>query len=250
MKISIITATFNSAATIRDTLESVKNQTYTNIEHIIVDGLSEDNTLSIVDEYPHIARVISEKDKGIYDAMNKGITTATGEIIGILNSDDFYINNNVIEKVVNTFKSKEVDSVYANLNFIEPRSPYKITRYWNAGVFSRKNMISYGWQPPHPTFFVKKSSYDKLGLFNLNFKIAADYELLLRFLYKNEVSTAYIPEITVNMRIGGESTKSLKNRWILITEYYESFKVNGLKPKLWTIPFRILSKIPQFILKP
>ena len=171
MKISIITATFNSAATIRDTLESVKNQTYTNIEHIIVDGLSEDNTLSIVDEYPHIARVISEKDKGIYDAMNKGITTATGEIIGILNSDDFYINNNVIEKVVNTFKSKEVDSVYANLNFIEPRSPYKITRYWNAGVFSRKNMISYGWQPPHPTFFVKKSSYDKLGLFNLNFSL-------------------------------------------------------------------------------
>ena len=245
MKISIITATYNSAATIRDTLESVKNQTYTDIEHIIIDGASKDNTLAIVAEYPHIAKVISEKDKGIYDAMNKGIILATGEIIGILNSDDFYSNNGIIEKVTRLLVSSNVDTVYSDLDFVNEKDIQKIERKWKSVEF-RKQHFLFGFMPPHPTFFVRKEIYQTFGLFNISFRIAADYEIMLRFLFKNNVSSCYIPETTILMRNGGESTKNFRSRIIAFQEDRLAWKVNNLKPYFFTIFLKRFLKIKQF----
>ena len=159
MKISIITATYNSAKTVRDTLESVKNQTYGNIEHIIVDGLSSDSTLAIVAEYPHVAKVVSEKDKGIYDAMNKGVALATGDIVAILNSDDFYNDETVIDLVMSKFiKNTQLDTVYGDLLYVNPHDTTKIERVWKSGAF-QKNNFYYGWMPPHPSFFSQPSRF-------------------------------------------------------------------------------------------
>ena len=185
MKISIVTATYNSAATVRDTLQSIASQTYENIEHIIVDGVSSDQTLDIVAQYPHVARVSSEKDKGIYDAMNKGIRIASGEVIGILNSDDFYNSNQVIENVMRLFADQTVDAVYGDLQYVHQRDTSKIVRTWKSGEFSKRNFY-FGWMPPHPSFFVRKKAYEQFGYFNLALKTAADYEIMLRFLFKND----------------------------------------------------------------
>ncbi|MGK0366737.1 MAG: glycosyltransferase involved in cell wall biosynthesis [Saprospiraceae bacterium] len=248
MIITIITATYNSGKTIRDTIESVKSQNYSNIEHIIVDGASKDNTLAIVKEYDHIQKIISEPDKGIYDAMNKGISMATGDIVGILNSDDYYTDNSIITKVVSAFKTNDTDSVYGDLQYVDKDNTDKIIRNWVSGEFKSSNLTK-GWMPPHPTFFVKKGVYEKSGKFNLDFKIGADVEFILRTLGKDKISTNYIPEVLVKMRTGGESNRSLKNRMQLLKEYHKAYKLNKLEYKFYTIPYRLLSKIPQFFKK-
>jgi glycosyltransferase involved in cell wall biosynthesis len=247
LKISIVTATYNSAETLQDTLQSIIDQTYKNIEHIIIDGLSKDNTLEIIKQFPYVAKVISEKDKGIYDAMNKGIRVATGDIIGILNSDDIYFDKNVIQDVVNVFElNTNVNIVYSDLVFTKHTNLNIFIRKWRAGQFNRFKLLHAAWQPPHPTVFVRKSIYDKYGCFNLDFKIAADYEFLLRVLSKESIMPYYLERTTIKMRYGGESTKQFKNNIILISEYVKAFKVNDLKLPFYTIPIRILSKIPQF----
>jgi len=246
MKISIITATYNSAATVRDTLTSVAGQQYHSIEHIIVDGLSKDNTLQIVKEFPHVAKMVSGKDGGIYDAMNKGLQLTNGEIIGILNSDDFYTNTDVLTKVARAFEDPAVDVVYGDLQYVRPDDITFITRTWKAGVFQKKHFY-YGWMPPHPTFFVRRRMYDKAGVFNITLKSAADYELMLRMLVKYDAHASYIPEVLVKMRAGGVSNASLANRFRANKEDLIAWKLNELKPFFFTTWLKPVRKIFQFI---
>ncbi|RNA61692.1 glycosyltransferase [Chryseobacterium nematophagum] len=212
MKISIITVCWNSEKYIRTAIESVLNQTYKDIEYIIVDGGSSDETLDIIRSYEtHFEgrlRWISEKDKGIYDAMNKGINMATGDIVGLLNSDDFYISNSILESVEDCFNKNKVDSVFADLYYVKEDDTNKIIRKWRTG--NKKSFIS-GWHPAHPSFFVKKSIYNKYGLFDLTYRIAADFEIMLRFLEKHKISSFYLNNYILKMRLGGESNKSFAN---------------------------------------
>lgn len=246
MKITIITVSFNSAATIRDTLQSVSAQNYHSVEHIIIDGESTDDTLNIVREFPHIARLISEKDNGIYDAMNKGVNVATGDIIGILNSDDIYANNSVLSKVAATFKSSDVSTVYGDLQYVKSKDTTKIIRTWRSGRYKR-SAFYYGWMPPHPSFFVRREVYDKAGLFTTALRSAADYELMLRILLKHEFSAAYLPEVLVKMRAGGVSNSSLRHRIRANMEDRMAWKMNGLNPYFFTLYLKPLRKIFQFL---
>lgn len=248
-KVSIITVCYNSAKTIEDTIQSVINQTYENIEYIIVDGLSTDNTLEIVNKYKDkIAKVVSEKDAGLYDAINKGIGLATGEIIANLNSDDFYIDNNVITDVVSKMEETKSDTLYADLYYVDALDTNKVVRNWVSGAY-KKGMFFKGWMPPHPTFFVRKSVYDNYGKFNLELKSAADYEIMLRFIHKHECSISYLPRVVVRMRVGGVSNVSIKNRLKANREDKRAWEMNGLKPKPYTLIFKPLSKVLQFVRK-
>jgi glycosyltransferase involved in cell wall biosynthesis len=247
MKVSIITPTLNSAKFIRDCIESVKNQSYSDIEHIIVDGGSVDSTLEIVKEYEgsYNLRVINQKDNGIYDALNKGIENASGEIIAILHSDDLYQNNEVIEKVVEIFRTQKVDSCYGDLYYVKKDDINKVVRYWKAGG-CKKDKFRHGFMPPHPSFFVKKEVYEKYGLFDTSYKISGDYELMVRFLYKNSISCYYISEVLVKMRIGGKSNKDLKHILIKMKEDYrviKKYNVGGLN----TLLLKTITKISQFL---
>jgi len=248
MKISIITATYNSAATVRDTLNAVKEQDYADVEHIIIDGMSTDDTLTIVSGFPHVAKVVSEKDKGIYDAMNKGIGLATGEIIGILNSDDLYIDHTVLSAIAQVFADPAVMTVYADLQYIDAGDVNRIRRTWVAGPFKKKNFY-YGWMPPHPTFFVRKEVYRQTGLFCSDLRSAADYELMLRILLKYGFSVRYLPRVIVKMRMGGMSNASLNNRLRANKEDRLAWKLNGLKPNFFTLYLKPLRKVHQFIIK-
>lgn len=246
MKISIITATWNSAATIENAILSVASQGYPDLEHIIVDGNSSDGTLPIVFRYEHlIDKLISEPDHGIYDAMNKGISLATGEVIGILNSDDFYANANVLSKVARVFEDPGIDTSYGDLIYVDPTNVNRITRYWKANSHHPRSFYQ-GWMPPHPTFFVRRRVYENYGHFNVALGTAADYELTLRLLLKYKVSTTYIPEVLVHMRAGGASNASIKSRLATMQMANLSWQVNDLKPWPWTLTFRLLSKIVQY----
>lgn len=246
MKISIITATYNSAATVGDTLRSVSSQDYPSVEHLIIDGASKDDTLSIVKQFPHVAKVVSEKDKGIYDAMNKGIATASGEVVGILNSDDVYVDGKVLSKVMKAFADPLVDVVYADLQYVKANDLNKVTRTWRSGSFSKKKFY-YGWMPPHPTFFVRKKVYDNIGNFNLTFRSAADYEFMLRVLLKYDHHVHYIPEVIVKMRTGGMSNATFQHRLRANREDRRAWKINNMRPYFFTIPFKPLRKVFQFI---
>lgn len=246
MKVSIITATYNSASTIQDTVLSVDHQSYKNIEHIIIDGASTDNTLNLIGRFGHKGMIVSEPDKGIYDAMNKGIVKASGDIIGILNSDDYYADNHIIAKVVKAFENTDCDAVYGDLVYVDARHGKKVLRRWVAGGYSRKHFYN-GWMPPHPTFFVRKEVYEKYGHFNLDFKSSSDYELLLRFLFINNIRVKYIPDVLVHMRAGGYSNKSLRNRIAAHKEDHQAWKLNGVTPKWYTLAMKPLSKLHQFV---
>jgi glycosyltransferase involved in cell wall biosynthesis len=248
MKISIVTATYNSAATVKDTLSSIQRQDHPDIEHIIIDGGSKDNTLDLVSGFPHIAKVISEKDKGIYDAMNKGIATATGEVIGILNSDDIYTDTTVLSTVEEVFRDPKVMTCYADLQYVHPTDLNRTIRTWKSGPFKRKNFYN-GWMPPHPTFFVRSKVYDAVGLFNLNLRSAADYEIMLRILLKHGLTSQYIPRVIVKMRAGGVSNASFGNRIRANKEDRLAWKLNGLQPHFFTLYMKPIRKITQFIIK-
>lgn len=244
MKISIITVVWNNKNTIRDAIDSVLNQTYKDIEYIIIDGASTDGTVEIVKSYEDkITKFISEPDKGLYDAMNKGISASSGEIVGILNSDDFYKDKFVVEKIVNEFNKTQCDSVYADLIYIKPDNIEKTVRYYDSSYFSPEK-FAYGWMPAHPTFFVKKNIYEKYGVFKTDYKIAADYELLVRFLSKNKVTYSYIKEPIVKMRLGGASTSGIKSNYTLNKEIIRACKENDI----YTNWIMILSKYPKKIL--
>lgn len=248
MKLSIITSCYNSAATIRDTLESVARQDYSDIEHIIVDGGSEDDTLAIVSEFTHVAKVVSEKDRGIYDAMNKGIAIATGDIIGILNSDDFYTGPGVISDVVRQMEQSGADTLYADLDYVSSTDKTKVVRSWRAGSYAVRKFY-YGWMPPHPTFFVRKYIYERYGTFNLSLRSAADYEIMLRFLVRYDVTTTYLNKTIVQMRAGGQSNASITNRLRANAEDRKAWQINKLRPYLFTTFLKPVRKIHQFFMR-
>jgi glycosyltransferase involved in cell wall biosynthesis len=247
LKISIITVTFNSAETIEKTIQSVISQSYKNLEYIIVDGKSTDETLAIIETYKsHITKIVSEKDNGLYDALNKGIALATGDIIGILHSDDFYTDTNVLQLYADTFSKNKLDAVYSDLYYVDRINTAKIIRKWKSGSY-KANSFLYGWMPPHPTFFVKSDCYKKFGNFNLQFKSAADYELMLRFIHKNKINITYLQYFTVKMRVGGKSNASVTNRVNANIEDRKAWEINNLKPYFFTLYFKPLRKIIQFL---
>jgi glycosyltransferase len=248
MKISIITATYNNEKTIEQTIQSVINQTYQDIEYIVIDGNSSDNTLKIVDKYRNkISHIISEADKGMYDALNKGIMKATGNIIGFLHADDFYSENTILEKVEHTFKVYGTQSVYGDLDYVAQENPEKIIRKWKSGKFEFDELKK-GWMPPHPTFFVLRDVYWKYGFFDLKYKIASDYDLMLRFLGKHKISTAYLPEVLVKMRWGGKSNKSIDNIILKSKEDYRALKNNNIGG-IYSLFMKNFRKISQFFKK-
>lgn len=249
MKVTIITVCYNSAKTIEDTIRSVVSQKYPSIEYIIIDGLSKDNTLDIVNKYSgKISKIVSEKDKGIYDALNKGISLATGDIIGMLHADDLYINEFVIEKVVAKFVQEKSDALYADLVYVDVLDTNKITRVWKSGKYS-PDKFKWGWMPPHPTFFVKPACYKNFGTFNLALRSAADYELMLRLIHKHKISLSYLPEVIVKMREGGLSNASVTNRVKANNEDRKAWEINDLKPYFFSLFLKPIRKIPQFFQK-
>ena len=248
MKISIITVVRNNAKTIKDAINSVLNQSYKDIEYIVIDGSSTDGTIEIVQSYGDKIKFISEKDNGLYDAMNKGIRMATGDVVGILNSDDFYASDKILQIVADEFLKGNIDSVYANLEYIDANDPKRVIRYWRSKKY-QEGLFRSGWHPAHPTFFVKKEIYEKYGVFDLSFKIAADYELMLRFFEKCKITSSYVDEVFVKMRIGGESNRSIKNIIKANMESYKAWKANGLYINPLRFLLKPFSKIIQFIKK-
>lgn len=246
MKVSIITATYNSDKNLQRTIDSVADQDYSDIEHIIIDGGSTDDTIQIiVSNKNKISKFISEKDNGIYDALNKGIKMATGDIIGFLNSDDVFTNKHVISRVVNIFNIKKTDLVYGNLVYQSKEEDNKKTiRYWKSNVYS-PGCLKYGWMAPHPTLYCKREIYEKWGLYDDKFKISADYDFILRVFKQPGVSKSFLPTIMVKMDIGGISNRSLKN---LIQKSYEDFKAirRNNVGNLLTVIFKNFRKIGQF----
>ena len=246
MKVSIITATFNSSSTIAGCLASVNNQTHQDIEHIIIDGSSSDNTIEMIRSQPNrVVKIISEPDKGIYDAMNKGIRLSTGDIIGILNSDDLYSGNDVIERIVKTFETKPVDCFHADLYYVNKFDVNQIVRSWKTSDFI-PGAFRNGWHPAHPTFFVRKQIYEKYGLFNPVFILAADFELMLRFLEKYKIISTHMPEPIVRMRLGGKTNKNIRNIIRQNIECYKAFKINDLPVSILYPLYRLLPKVKQF----
>lgn len=243
IKITIITVSYNSSKTIRETIDSVLSQDYPSLEYIIVDGLSTDGTQEVVKSYgPRISKFISEKDKGLYDAMNKGIALATGDIIGIINSDDIYADTKVISSVIATMSEKKVDVVYGDLFYFKTGFPDTPLRYYRGGVFSLRR-VRYGLMPPHPTFFIRREVYQKYGGFDTRFTLSADFDLILRFLGVHKVPFSYIPEILVKMRTGGKSTSSLKRTFIMNREDIQSCHKYGLKTNVFKFYSKYLTKI-------
>lgn len=249
MKVSIITATYNSAKTIQSCLDSVLKQTYENIEYLIIDGKSKDETHAIVqkasDTHSHI-KWISERDKGIYDALNKGIALATGDIIGFVHSDDFLSEPNIIAEIVKQFKREAVDGVYGDLQYVDKENTLRVVRAWKSKEFHLK-LLQRGWMPAHPTLYLKKSVYEKHGEFNLNFKIAGDYDFMLRILKDTELKFSYLPKVITKMRLGGISNGSLRSIYKKSREDYKAIKLNGLLFPLSVLFRKNFSKIHQFI---
>ena len=251
MKISIITVSYNSADTIGHTLNSVSEQNYDDIEHIIVDGKSTDNTLEVVALYgASVSKLVSEKDFGIYDAMNKGIVLSHGEVIGFLNADDFYPSSEILSKVAKIFEDFAIDACYGDLCYVKKNDFKKIIRYWKSSKFSA-GTFEKGWSPPHPTFFVRRSIYQNYGGFKLDYKIAADLELMMRFLVKHKISSKYIPEVLVHMRMGGTTNKSLVNIFSQNKEILSALRSHGLRPSAWRLFIhKLFSRGRQFFVKP
>ncbi|MFD1121514.1 glycosyltransferase family 2 protein [Methylophilus flavus] len=249
LSISIITVCYNSAETISDTISSVANQKFNNKEHIIVDGGSTDNTMDIVKQAPSVSRYVSEPDKGIYDAMNKGLQLVNGQIIGLLNADDFYADDNILTQVAETFKDPTVKACYADLVYVDKNDTSRILRYWKSMPF-RAGLFKKGWMPAHPTFFVRREVYEQLGDFNLEFPRQADFELTMRFLEIHQIKSVYIPKIWVKMRIGGASNNSIKGIIKGNLEAYRACKMHRLAVGPFFIARKILSRIPQFFSKP
>lgn len=247
MKVSIITATYNSEAHIADCIKSVDSQTYNDIEHIIIDGASNDNTIKTIMDMPNrVSCIVSEPDKGIYDAMNKGINCATGDVIGILNSDDFFTSDDVVESIVKEFAyDSALDGIYTNLYYVIRNNPDRIVRYWVSNSFKKRSFFK-GWHPPHPTIYLKREVYEKYGNFNLDFSLSADFELMLRFFEKYNIKTKYLPIVAVKMRLGGASSKYLKNFSKQNIQCINAFRVNGFKPPLLYPIYRLLPKLLQF----
>ncbi len=246
MKVSIITVVFNARSTIEDAITSVLAQTYKNVEYIVIDGGSTDGTMDIVNRHrDRISKIVSEPDKGIYDAMNKGIKLATGDIIGILNADDVYADNMVLETVVRKINESKSDSCYGDLIYVDKNNMNKTIRYWKSGEYS-EDSFKKGWMPAHPTFFVKRWAYEKYGVFDLSLPIASDFEIVFRLMEKYKIKSCYIPCVLVKMRLGGASNRSILN---VIKQNLVMMKIlrkNKIKISPFFLPSRIIKKLKQF----
>ena len=250
MKISLITVSYNSASTIRDTFESVLAQSCEDYEYIVVDGLSKDNTVAIIKEYePRFngkMRWISEKDSGLYDAMNKGIRMATGDVVGILNSDDLFTDNTVLESVRQGFCASDTDAVYADVRYVKQDDLTKIVRHYSSKSFRRWKM-RIGLIPAHPSFYAKKELFEKFGFYRTDYRIAADFELLLRFIFVNKIKISYIPKTFVTMRMGGVSTNSFKVHSRIMKEHLKAFKANNRYTNVFLLSLRYVGKVYQLL---
>lgn len=247
MKVSLITVVYNGEKYLADCIESVIAQTYPDLEYIVIDGASTDSTLTILEKYQaHITKFVSEKDKGMYDALNKGIDMASGEIIGILNADDMLASPDVIANIVAQFERFDADGVYGNLNYINPHRSNAIIRKWVSKPFTKKD-IKMGWMPAHPTLYLKKALFKKLGYYSLSFGTAADYELMLRFLYQGQIKAVFMDQLIVNMRIGGMSNASMKHRYHALVNDLKALNANCLPFPLFTLILKKMSKLRQFL---
>jgi glycosyltransferase involved in cell wall biosynthesis len=245
MKVSIITTCYNREATLRGAIESVLEQDYPYIEYIVVDGASKDNSLAVINEYKNgIDKIISEPDKGMYEAINKGIRAATGDIIGLIHSDDFLFSSHTISEIVESFKKHNADLVYGNGVFVNYDNTNKMVRDWKSGEYDKKN-IKEGWLPLHPTVYIKKECMERWGYYDESYKIAADSDLLVRYLYEADLKVFYLNNYIVKMRMGGLSTDSgkTKQKW---GEDLRMYRSHGINP-YWALKGKVLSKIPQFI---
>ncbi len=246
MKVTIITVVYNGRAFIADCIESVLRQSYTDTEYIIVDGGSADGTVELIHSYgSRICRFVSEKDLGIYDAMNKGIAMATGDIIGILNADDFFSGDDILEKIVGTFTATGTDIVYGNLFYISRKNSARIVRKWTGRPYHDKLFAS-GWMPAHPTFYARKELFDRYGGYDLAYGSAADYELMLRFMHKFRVKASYLPAVFVRMRTGGVSNSSIRNRLKSMVSDYRAMHRNEIRYPLLVILMKLLRKLKQY----
>lgn len=247
MKISLITASYNSAKTLEETIKSVIAQEYTSLEYIIIDGESTDNSLEIIKKYEHyITKWVSEKDRGIYDAFNKGLAMACGEIIGFLNSDDMFAQTDILKKIADIFENESIEGVYGDLHYIDFENQHKIVRKWKAGEY-KHGAFFYGWMPPHPTLYLRKSCYQNYGNFDTSFVSASDYELMLRMIHHHRIKLAYLHEVMIKMRMGGISNKSVYNRLRANKEDRRAWTVNRLKMPFYTPWLKPLRKILQFL---
>jgi len=245
MKISIITATYNRKATIAQAIESLQAQTYPDVEHIIQDGGSTDGTLAVVESMANAATSLqSTPDTGIYDALNKGIKRASGEIIGLMHSDDYFAHPGVLQKVADAFSDPDIDGVYGDLDYVAPDNPDRIIRHWKSGPFHPRNLAR-GWMPPHPTLYLRRDVFERLGVYDTSYQIAADYDAMLRWLGAGRLRAAYIPEVLVKMRLGGESNRSLGRILQKSREDYRAIRNNGIGG-IATLVMKNTRKIRQF----
>lgn len=242
MKFSIITISFNSENSISETFQSVKNQLFKDFEYLLIDGGSKDETLTFAKKQDHISKIISEPDKGIYDAINKGIKNSTGEIIGFLNSDDTFYDENSLKYIADAF-DKDTDCIFGNLIYTDKNE--NIKRVWKGSAF-KKGAFKKGWMPAHPTFYCKRSVYQKLGLYDDSFKIAGDFELMLRFLEKHNIRSKYIPKTLVNMKVGGASNNGLKSKLDILNEEFRAFDQNDISINKLSYIFHKAKKIKEF----
>ena len=242
MRISLITISYNSQKTIQKTFESVKNQSFKDIEYSLIDGGSKDETLSIADNYGNLSNIFSEPDNGIYDALNKGIKISTGDIIGFLNSDDTYYDENSLKIISESF-DKNTDCVFGDLIYTD--SNENIKRFWKGSEFI-KGAFKKGWMPAHPTFYCRRSLYEKFGLYNDTYKIAGDFELMLRFLEKHNVKSKYIPHTLVNMKVGGASNSGIKSKIDILKEELRAFKENDISINKLSYILHKAKKIKEF----
>lgn len=249
MKVSIITVCFNSAETIEDTIKSVLSQHYKDIEYIVVDGSSTDGTLEILSKYrSRIHKCLCEPDNGIYNAMNKGIKLSTGDVVATLNSDDVYADATTVGRMVEFMQSNGLDAAYGDLAYVDHDDTNLVRRFWKAGEYKRK-CFCYGWVIPHPTFFCRKRIFEEYGYFNEEFQIAADFELMLRFIEKHQINVGYLPKMIARMRMGGKANVLrgvLRGNW----EIMKSFRLNGLRLSPWFFMLKPVMKISQFFIKP
>jgi len=242
LKISIITISFNSENSILQTLQSVKNQLYKDYEYVLIDGGSKDGTLTIANKQDHISKIISEPDKGIYDAINKGIKNSSGDIIGFLNSDDTFYDKNSLQHIVDAF-DKDTDCIFGDLIYTDKND--KVKRVWKGSAF-KKGAFKKGWMPAHPTFYCRRSVYEKLGQYDDSFKIAGDFELMLRFLEKHNIRSKYIPKTLVNMKVGGASNNGLKSKLDIVKEEFRAFNQNEIDLNKLSYIFHKAKKIKEF----
>ena len=249
MKITIVTVTYNSEKYLSHCIDSIQSQTYKNIEHIIVDGNSTDNTVKIIKQYGEkISKWISEPDRGMYDAINKGIAMATGEVIGVLNSDDMLYSNDVIENIVKTFKEQKVDSVYGDLQYVDQEVTSRVFRTWRGKSYDR-NLFKRGWMPGHPTFYIKKSLIDTYGGYENHYFTAADYEFMARYLFRHKISSFYMPKLIAKMRRGGASNNNIYHRFRANRRDYLAMKKNLIPMPFLVSILKPLIKVHQYNIK-